>query len=355
MAAPGEPDPSTRARADPLSRDSGPESCRPNVVEYSGDMKRWRCWAILLACVTTALLLAPAGASAKSGYVVLSRGEHTVELNLKGSHGYAINILVRNGYFKLSAYKKEIVVVYSPRHYHLRGDGIEAKLPGVGRVSVQFHPQEPKRREPSFFFPQKCYGGLTVKQAGYYLGTIRLHGERGYTAVNATSAPGKVETTAKEFCKRSIFEHPKPKPEEQKIRLFAYSKSADRVVAFDASTLRNSLSATTSFSGYTSELRSGMGILRWAVLLGPESDFLTSDASDLPTTATVTPPSPFLGSAAFQRLPGGNNAWTGLLSINLPGAGDVALAGPEFSASLCRDTGCPRPRGSFRGSFFSGR
>ena len=33
-------------------------------------METWRRWALLLACATTALLLAPVGASAKPGYIV---------------------------------------------------------------------------------------------------------------------------------------------------------------------------------------------------------------------------------------------------------------------------------------------
>ncbi len=73
----------------------------------------------------------------------------------------------------------------------------------------------------------------------------------------------------------------------------------------------DSLSTATVFSGPTNEQREEMAIYRWAVIVGPEKDFATGEASDLPLTAIVTPPDPFLGSAVFQRMPEGNNAWTG--------------------------------------------
>jgi hypothetical protein len=300
-------------------------------------METWRHWTILLACATTVLLPMPAAASAKPGYVV-TPGDHRVELDLKGSHGYGIGIVGRRRGFELSASKGAMTVVYLLRHNHSRGDRLEARLPGVGRVSLRFQPLGPAHREPGFF-PQ-CSGGETVKQPGYFRGTIRFRGERGYTAVQATRPRGQIVTTAREVCKRSIFDHAKRTPEGHRTQLFAYSRSRGRVVWFSAGILRDPLSTATFFSGSATERRAGMVVFREAVVLGAEGEFVTGDASDLPPTATVTPPAPFRGSAAFQRMPEGENAWSGPLSVDLPGAGRVALAGPDFSASLCRDSGC---------------
>jgi hypothetical protein len=303
-------------------------------------MKVWGSWAIVVACAATALLLAPAGAGAKPGYVTFP-GDHRVELNLKGSHGYAIHIVGHNRGFELSANKKSMVVVYLLLHNRLRGDRVEAKLPGVGRVSLRFHNAGPAHTEPGFFPP--CHGGETIKQPGYFLGRIRFRGERGYTTVHATRARGEVVATSKEICKRSIFNgNSEPKPEEHTTRLFAYSKSAGRVVRFFGSTPPFSSHPFTFFSGSATERREGMAIFREAVVSGKDDDLVTGVAGDFPLTATVAPPAPFHGSAAFQRMPGGNNAWTGSLSVNLPGAGQVALAGPDFSARLCQDSGCRR-------------
>lgn len=98
----------------------------------------------------------------------------------------------------------------------------------------------------------------------------------------------------------------------------------------------------TFFAGSATERREGMAIFREAVVSGTDDDLVTGEAGDFPLRATVTPPAPFLGSAAFQRMPAGNNAWTGSLSIELPGAGRVPLAGTGFSARLCQDSGCRR-------------
>jgi hypothetical protein len=302
-----------------------------------------RIWVGFIASlVVTALLVVPAGASAKPGYVTFP-GDHRIELSLKGSHGYVVELVERPGrhVFELIAYKGPNVVIYLLLHAHERGDGIEARLPGVGRVALEFQPAGPAQREPGFFAPQ-CHGGGTVKQPGYFVGTIRFRGERGYTAVHTTRAKGSNVTTKKEICKRSMFnDNPEPETEEA-TRLFAYSRSRGRLVQFSGRTLSDPFDPSTFFSGSLTERREGMVIFRQSAASGTEHDLSPGDSGDFPPSATVTPPDPFLGSAVFQRMPGGGNSWTGSLSVDLPGAGRVAMAGPGFSARLCQASGCRR-------------
>lgn len=300
-------------------------------------MKVWQRWVGLFAAAV--LLAATTSADAKPGYIAFP-GHHSVELNLKSSHGYEIQIQELNRRsLVLTAYKHPRLGVYLIRHIRARDDGIEARFPGVGRVSVRFHPLGPTHREPGFFPP--CHGGETVKQPGYFLGTIRFRGEQEYTAVHANRARGEIVTTAKEICKRSIFDDDsEPEPEENETRLFAYSRSGGQVVGFSASTLHSPLGTSTFFSGYVSERREGMTISRLAIAEGTEDDLVPGDVGDFPVSAAVTPSDPFHGSAVFQRQSGADNAWTGPLSVVLPGAGRVALAGPNFAARLCQGAGC---------------
>jgi hypothetical protein len=58
------------------------------------------------------------------------------------------------------------------------------------------------------------------------------------------------------------------------------------------------------------------------------------------TDATVEPPAPFEGSAAFHLESPTQASWTGDLSVDLPGIGKVALAGPGTSADLCEQNAC---------------
>lgn len=308
-------------------------------------MKAWGRWVGLLVCAAGALLLPPAGAVAKPGYVV-SPGSHIVELMLKGSHGYAIQIAERNRrYLEVVASKGPSVVLYLTHHIPARDGVIDAKLPGVGRISMRFHPAGPARTEPGFFPP--CHGGKTVTQRGYFLGTVHLRGERGYTTVKATRARGKIVTTAKEICNRSIFnDDSEPEPEEDATRLFSYSRSKGRLVRFSASTLGAAdlqSPNSTFFSGSVTEQRGGMVIFRQAIALGPRDDLAPGDAGKFPLTATITPPpDQFHGTAVFHRHSEGKNAWTGSLGVDLPGAGRVALAGASFSSRLCQGAGCKR-------------
>jgi hypothetical protein len=50
-------------------------------------------------------------------------------------------------------------------------------------------------------------------------------------------------------------------------------------------------------------------------------------------TASVAPPAPFHGIAAYRRVEGATS-WTGTLTGVFPGRGEVRLAGPRFCAGI---------------------
>lgn len=52
--------------------------------------------------------------------------------------------------------------------------------------------------------------------------------------------------------------------------------------------------------------------------------------------ATVEPPAPFAGRAAYHRTPGGSVSWKGNLSVDLPGRKNVRLTGQGAQASMVR-------------------
>jgi hypothetical protein len=90
---------------------------------------------------------------------------------------------------------------------------------------------------------------------------------------------------------------------------------------------------TTSFAASRIERRPNMRIFRFAFADAKEQAFVFDDAL---TGATVAPPQPFSGSASFLSGAGGGPSWTGPLSVDLPGAEGVALAGEDFAARLYR-------------------
>ncbi len=51
----------------------------------------------------------------------------------------------------------------------------------------------------------------------------------------------------------------------------------------------------------------------------------------------VVASNPFSGTGAYSQAPGLTASWSGDLSVSLPGARDVPLTGPGFSAVACGD------------------
>ena len=304
-------------------------------------MNSTRTWTVFLACAT-ALLLAPPGASAKPGYVVFP-GYRSAAFSLEGGHGYRIYVKRRGRQVFLLAGDGRSIAGYLTRSPAPRRDEIRARLPGLGRISVRFRPKGPPQHIPPFF--SRCHGGGAVKQPGYFVGTIRFRGERGYTHVRATRARGEIETVDKEVCRRSMFDESgsDSDPNEQ-TELLARSQSGSRGIGFSASsTTIPGLTSPTFFSASVWERRRGMEISRSTFVTGKKGDLVLGDTRPSPLSATVTPPAPFQGSAEFQRDAEGNSTWTGSLTVPLPGLGRVALTGPGFTARLCQPPGCTGP------------
>jgi hypothetical protein len=306
----------------------------------------------LLLCAVVLLLLAPTGAGAKPGYSII-HPTHVAYLTLKGSHGYEITFYKRNREslevvaenLGASVFDPWVFAEYRIHQHWVKGNEIAGRFPGLGRVSVRFHPVGHRQRE-SGFAPPGCSGGGVVKQPGYFEGTIRFRGEQGYTVARATRAHGELSTREKEVCKRS----PKHPPEHRlpkgliTARLRATSKSGGRLIRFSVDTFEPLLPTSNGANIHASidERRNGMEIRRYVLASGRKDALQLGDSSDFPASATVSPSDPFHGSAVFERVPQGENAWTGSLSVPLPGAGLVPLTGRGFSASLCHEGGCSR-------------
>lgn len=297
-----------------------------------------RTWTVLFLAGATALLIAAPGASAKPGYVVTSPDYRSITLGVKSSNGYRVYAERRGRSVFLLAANGQSTAAYVTRSRRPRGDMIATRFPGLGRLAVRFRPKGPPQHIPPFF-PQ-CHGGGAVKQPGYFVGTIRFRGERGYTYVRTTRARGAIETVAREVCKRSMFDEG-DEPDTERIELLALSRSGRRAVSFDASAIFIPESAPlTDFGATVAERRRGMEIYRSVFVPGKAQDLNLGDTRPFPLSATVTPPAPFQGSAEFQRDAEGNSTWTGSLSVPFPGLGRVALAGPSFTARLCQPPGC---------------
>jgi hypothetical protein len=220
---------------------------------------------------------------------------------------------------------------------------INASFGRFGAIAVRFIPSGKVLRAE----PPSCSGGssssVVETRLGTFVGTIRFRGEDGYTAAHVRRARGGVgdfngplREGQRIPCEPSLgefFGHPEEPDGAGLVHLNADDRHRD--ISFGASPVSTgppgSSAQTYSFQGLAIESRGPLTIARAIAALGPASDFAFDTSL---SSATVTPPPPFTGSATFQRVPGGSPIWAGTLSGPLPGRGEVHLAGSGFTGEL---------------------
>ena len=194
---------------------------------------------------------------------------------------------------------------------------IDARLGGLGAIAVSFRPSGETEVTVlrSRIVGGRCAPAIRIiRHLGTFTGTIRFHGEDGYTAVEATRAPGSVGTPLPPAC-----------PRARSARLGAdLGAAALRAVNRRAGT---SFEARTTPSGVSfratleERLEGGLVVVRRAFAGAPRSTFSFNRTL---TWARVKPPAPFSGSARFDADGAGGT-----------GAGRAGCA-PPFPASTCR-------------------
>jgi len=92
----------------------------------------------------------------------------------------------------------------------------------------------------------------------------------------------------------------------------------------------------TDFSATYTHERGKVSIFATTSVLGQEKgQFSLTAPNGTPIEATVAPPAPFTGSAAFELESPTTASWTGDLSVEIPTLGTVDLTGPGFQAGAC--------------------
>jgi hypothetical protein len=196
---------------------------------------------------------------------------------------------------------------------------IQASLGELGEVSVVFHPSgQPTRARP------QCGGRSVSFDSGYYEGKIDLHGEEGYTELDATTAPGNIDFWLNVLCAGGGGGRGSFLPgAELSIR--------NPGLGPQLSVIKNRPSARARVEVGVSEYRSGISIERAATLRMPAGSFRYDSRLQ---TATLHPPAPFAGTGRFIRSRKASKRWSGDLTIDMPGRADVALTGRPLRAAL---------------------
>jgi hypothetical protein len=300
-------------------------------------MRRRKARAALALCTAVAALcVAPSAASAAGASLnILTLGKDPrAGFTLEGRNGYTISVRGLPHRVFLSVTRGDADAIYIARGRTTRRR-IEARFGDLGRVAVRFKPsRRVKRRQP----PGRCRGRDRVTRFGVWVGRIEFVGEHAYTGVDALRARGSIRTFPRWRC---------PRPPSAKgfdpssiFRGLEWTQlsatNLQETVNFGATRIDfPGMGALVLFSATASERRPSMQILRSASTVSRPRTFALARDLD---SATVTPPAPFRGEAAFDRSDFRQSpyspTWTGPLSVSLPGLPNLALTGPTFTARL---------------------
>lgn len=329
-----------RPVAEPSNRTPASLSCRGLAEVLRGNdwgillgVGRGKIYALAAIVVLAVSLTAFAMASAKPGYVTFP-AERKSQLSVKGSGGFQITIARIDNRVELTASNGSSAAIYVVRPPRMSADQIRATFPGVGRISVRFHALGRVKRWPAF-----CGGRPSMKRDGVFRGVIRFKGEQGFTRVVTGQARGFVSQSFKETCKGSGHGNSSTSPV---YALTERSKSPAGQLVFAA--LRpiegSPFAGTSSYFASQSKRKHGMVSLKVASARGNSNAFEIAGSPSQPTSAVVTPPAPFRGTASFKAVPGGFAEWAGTLAVDLPGVGTVQLTAPRFTPELCLGKHC---------------
>jgi hypothetical protein len=265
--------------------------------------------------------LEPGEAMAKGGKFVIP-ASRTGEFQLKGSRGFSISVSARSHQVSLQARKGALSASYSTRGI-FSSKRIKAGFGNLGSVSVRFKPSgRPRRHAPA----ENCEGADTVVQPGRFVGTVRFEGEQAYTTVRASKAKGKLTFTPRQVCRNEG----EGGPPLHLTTLTATSRSEG--VVFVALKIALGGPGFSAFGATLLESQGGLLIARSTEAKAGASAFTTSGQGREITSATITPPSPFTGSATYEKQKGLPATWTGSLAGTFLGRGEVSLVGPQFTA-----------------------
>ena len=271
-----------------------------------------------------------------------------MKFSLHGSNGYRFVVSGVNGRASLVASRGHTAAIYISSRVKVARRELTAKFGHLGVVSVRFHPSGRLRARELADTSSGCSGNprKVVDQLGTFVGEIRFRGEEGFAEVAASHATGRAGPIQRQSCKRRTSSSKSQLARTRVTRRIKPRLRAIAPVGRDLLDFRagrgaiSSLGALTSgvdlsagnlpeggvpFSVVSIERKQAMQIARVAIAKGGVSSFRRGERM---TAATVSPPLPFSGVGHFRSCP--ERAWSGSLSVSLPGKRNEALTGKRF-------------------------
>jgi hypothetical protein len=283
----------------------------------------WRGSLALAAVVCVVVQTAPAAAEGEPETGAFGA------FRLKGTNGFSIFVMAyskprfKHGEVALFVVGKGEAAFYlAPAK--VGPTAIEADLGPVGEIAVQFE----SSGSPEWVRSRCKGGGVATYEPGAWVGTIDFEGEEGFTRATRSRTKAVVSPFFDLGCgSRGIGETLGSR--EPGARLVARSISKRGTLVLQAN--KNRRSASVHLEASIEERHGGLIVSREVSGFFPHRAFEFDSSL---RTATLSPPAPFTGHAAFRRNANPANRWTGNLSVDFPGRAGVPLAGGRFKSTL---------------------
>lgn len=289
----------------------------------------------LLALAFALAMAQDAGAKPRS--VVFPGGQFS-EFELPGSNGYRLDVSSEGRETEVTASRSaEGFATYSVGSRKRGKRGFEAKLPGIGRIAVEFRSRGKAIKVPPLM---GCTSKAGVLENGTFVGTINFHGERGYTEVTAARAKGTVFRTYPETCPVGKGGGDDGKGfNEPRVGATLTAAALAGGLFFTAGRLEAGGATVDIYTAAQISNDRGMEIMRATTAGGPHESF-SAEHTGRTASARVEPGPPFSGTADFGIESDGTVNWTGDLNVTFPGTGPIRLTGKRFQTELCVRNKC---------------
>ncbi len=273
--------------------------------------------AVLVVGLFAALAPGPAMAERRGGVIGAFR--------LPGSHGFQILGVPYiggegrpSGILLLVDKGGEAVTYNAPAE--VSRTAVKANLGPIGEIDVQVVPTGVEQSARS-----RCSKSTSPYEGAEFEGTIDLHGEEGFTAVEASRTPLLIDPILNLVCAGSAgSEVSGHGVRGARLRL---RKAGRPRVSLQLN--QNRQSGPVSYEADIEERRGSLRILRSLSGRLPGRAFVFDDNL---TKAEFSSSGLFSGSATYSATAG--NGWSGDLAVDFPGRAGVALTGAGFTASL---------------------
>lgn len=293
--------------------------------------------AAVLAVLLAIFPAGAAGASPESETVV------RVELDLPASNGL-------HAHLETSEDEDVTLEIWRREHgaterviYEVPGEvdeaGLRVSFGRLGSIDVAFTPTA--TLDATEVSPG-CTGAPRTLREGVFAGTIAFAGERGYVRIEAPQVEGSMSVFPHWQCPEEDGLNPfEPIPgvpqlsarpagrERESASLVALSR--DFSSFFGAGVHHRHSGGRSIFYGYQLERRERMEIARTTSALGPAAAF---DYDHEAGSATLDPPPPLKGHAAFRTLDRRRTLWRSTIRVPLLGAAPLKPGGSGFGVGL---------------------